>query len=681
MCVALFAIAASKLSKDLGYGMPISSIISSVSFIVCLFFYLYIIGSFFKVTVHPLIDRVTVHVLFQGHVINEYVDNITVIAAAILWLLFSLNNRAIRYSLCIAYGGIGAILAIISPDNIIFDIIAMLSMPLIIGVSLYYYYYNHHLRYKQQKKKNILNFNAKLTLRYISLAVIAMSAIGIVVPLSAVFLTPNLDSYPGRTALSASSQASPQATLFLLLSSFSTVYIFLLISSLGVKALFKVGLRRLKLDIKEDISPSLTEHDDHYYEQNKLKTQTKIGFLLLAIVLSIVLVLVPQHPLVNKDNQNIGVDTTYYVWWIGELSRSKNAFDLIYQSFVVQGQNGDRPLSLLFLLLLYQIAGNTNLSDVIEHFPLILGPGIVVALYFLTLELTRNAKIALIAAFFAAVYVHTLVGIYAGFYANWLGLIVGYISLAFLFRYLRSGNRSDIVAFSTLLIGVLFIHVYTWTVLAAVAGIFLLVMLLVGIWDKKKKKKRNKDYNNNNISIRSSNSNNNPFTNRNRITWLLIAVLVSVGVDITKVLLTDSSGGLVQDVELAQTNLGIEQFNTRFDTLDFTMHRSLGGVFSNFIILILGLFWVLKSNIRAPSTIFLMIFLSVGLIPLNIGSWTLQVRVFYDMPFEIPAAIALYYISRRSESILVILAASTWLVAVSLITVMNYYFVFRPGVQ
>jgi hypothetical protein len=677
MCVALFGIVASKLSKDLGYGMPISSIISSVSFIVCLFFYLYIIGSFFKVTVYPLVDRTVVYLLFQDHVINEYVDNITAIVAAALWFLFSLNNRTIRYSLSLAYGGIGTILAVVSPDNIIFDIIALLSMPLIIGVSLYFYYY-HHRHYKQQqkkKKKNILNFNAKLSLRYISLAVIAMSAIGVVVPVSAVFLTPNLDSPAGRTALSASFQASPQATLFLLLSSFSTIYILLLVSCLGVKALFKVGLRMLKLHIKEkDTSQSLTDDDDddNYYKRNKLKTQTKIGFLLLPIVLSVVLVLIPQHPLVNKDNQNIGVDTTYYVYWIGELSRSKNVFDVIYQSFVVQGQNGDRPLSLLFLFLLYQLAGNINLSEVIEHFPLILGPGIVLALYFLTLELTRNEKIALIAAFFAAVYVHTLVGIYAGFYANWLGLIVGYISIAFLFRYLRTGRRSGIVVFSALLIVVLFIHVYTWTILAAVAGIFLLVMLLVGIWDKKRKK---------NKKIVSNNNNNNPFTNRNRITWLLIAILVSVGVDITKVLITGSSGGLVQDVELARTDLGIEQFNTRFDTLDSTMHGSLGGVFSNFIILILGLFWVLKSNIQAPSTIFLMIFLSVGLIPLNIGSWLLQARVLYDMPFEIPAAIALYYISRRSESILVTLAACTWLVAVSLITVMNYYFVFRPGVQ
>jgi hypothetical protein len=433
-----------------------------------------------------------------------------------------------------------------------------------------------------------------------------------------------------------------------------------------VKVLYRAALRMLKLDIKEDIGQTVL--DD--YEKNKLKTQTKIGFLLLAIILSVVLVLIPQHPLINKDNRDIGVDTRYYVTWIGELAKSKNVSDLIYQSFVVQGQDGDRPLSLLFLFLVYQVVGGNNPSEVIEYFPIILGPGIVLAFYLLTLELTRNEKIALIAAFLGAVSFHTLVGIYSGFYANWLGLIVGYISIAFLFRYLRSGRLSDIVVFSTLLIGVLFLHVYTWTVLAAVSGTFLLVMLLVVIWNKKKKS------NNNNNNIIS-----NPFTKR-RIIWLLLAILVSIAVDITKVLLIGSSGGVEQDIQLAQTNLGIEQFNMRWLILNTTMHDSLGGVLSNFIILLLGLFWVLKSNMRDPGTVFLMIFLSAGLVPLYIGSWTLQVRVLYDIPFEIPAAIALYYISTRSgSSRLVTLAACTWLVAVSLVTVMNYYFVWRPGVQ
>ena len=652
--MALFAIAASKLSKDLGYGMPVSSILSGVAFTVCILFYLYIIGSFFRVPVYPFIDRVTVYAAFHQYIINQDLDSIIVILAAASWFYLSLDKTVVRYWLSIAYGGTGIILALISPDSMVFGITALLSLPLIIGVMLCHNYY-----YRKEHKK-LVNFNAKLTWSYISLTAIAIGAIGIVLPILAVFVTRGFGSY---------ARFNPANELFLLLSSFSTIYIFLVVFCLGVKVLFKaVVLRMLKLDIKEDISQ--TPSGD--YEHNKLKSKTKIGFLVLAMILSVVLVLIPQHPLINKDNQNIGVDTHFYDTWIRDLTKSKSLSDFFYNAFVLQGQNGDRPLSLIFLFLVYQVAGNNNnLLEVIEHFPLILGPGTVLTFYFLTLELTRNEKIALIAAFFGAVSFHTLIGIYAGFYANWLALIIGYISIAFLFRYLRTGRLSDIVIFSTLLVGVLFFHVYTWTVLAAVAAIFLVAMLLLGFFWKRKKKK-----NNNN-----SNNNNNYFTKRRRIVWLLVAILLSIVVDITKVWLVGSSGGLEKDIELAQTNFGFEQFNMRYLILDTTMHGSLGGVFSNFIILILGLFWVLKSNIREPATIFLMIFLSVGLVPLNIGSWTLQARVLYNIPFEIPAAIALYYISSRSGTILVTLGSCTWLVAVALITVMNYYLVVRPGVH
>ena len=188
-------------------------------------------------------------------------------------------------------------------------------------------------------------------------------------------------------------------------------------------------------------------------------------------------------------------------------------------------------------------------------------------------------------------------------------------------------------------------------------------MLLVVIW------KNNK------------NSSNSTDLNKRRIIWLLLVLVLSIVLDITKVALTGSSGGLEQDIELAQTNLGIEQYNLRSVILDTTMHHSLGGVFSNFIILTLGLFWVLKSNMREPSTIFLMIFLSAGLVPLFFGSWAIQARVLYNMPFEIPAAIALYYISSRSGSMLVTFAACTWLVAASLFTVLNFYFISVPGIQ
>jgi hypothetical protein len=644
--MALFAIGASKLGRNLGYGLPISSILSGIAFTVSIFFYAYVVGSFFRILVYPLINRATVYTIFQDYITNQHLDYVIVILAAAFWFLFSLKNRAMRYCFSLAYGSSGIIFALISPDNIIFDILALLSLPLIISLILFYH---------RKGQKDLLSFNAKLTWRYISLAVIAISAIGIVFPVLAVFLTPVFGYSAGD---------DPANELFLLLSSFSTLYIFPLVFCLPVKLLERGVLKMLKLDNKEDMSQTLP--DD--YDKNKLKSQTKVGFLLLAIILSVVLVLIPQHPLINPDNRDIGVDTHYYVTWVRELAKSNNVSDLIYQAFVVQGQSGDRPLSLLVLFGVYQVVGG-NLSELIEHFPLVLGPATVLALYVLTRELTRNEKIAIIAAFFGAVSFHTLIGIYAGFYANWLALIVGYVSIAFLFRYLRSGRISDIVVFSTLLIGVLFFHIYTWTVLAAISGTFLVVMLLVVMWQKSKKK-------------RNSNSNiPNLFTKR-RIIWLLLAILLSIVVDITKVALIGSSGGVERDIQVAQTNLVNEQLSMRWRILNATMHDSLGGIFSNFIILLLGLFWVLKSNIREPSTLFLIIFLSAGMVPLIFGLWVLQARVLYDIPFEIPAAIALYYISTRSGTRLVTLAAAcTWLVAISLVTVMNYYLVWRPGLH
>src|SRR5215207_4106400 len=156
--MTLFTIAAGKLSKDLGYGMPVSSILSGATFSVCIFFYLYTIGSFFRITVYPLIDRVTVYAVFQEYIINQHLDYIVVILATASWFLLSVKDRAIRYCFSIAYAGTGIVLALVSPDNIIFDIIALLSLPLIICATLYDY---------RKGQKNLLNFNAKLTWRYI----------------------------------------------------------------------------------------------------------------------------------------------------------------------------------------------------------------------------------------------------------------------------------------------------------------------------------------------------------------------------------------------------------------------------------------------------------------------------------------------------------------------------------
>ena len=38
----------------------------------------------------------------------------------------------------------------------------------------------------------------------------------------------------------------------------------------------------------------------------------------------------------------------------------KVLYDFAYQAFIVQGQDGDRPLSLMFMFLVYQIVGGES---------------------------------------------------------------------------------------------------------------------------------------------------------------------------------------------------------------------------------------------------------------------------------------------------------------------------------
>ena len=60
------------------------------------------------------------------------------------------------------------------------------------------------------------------------------------------------------------------------------------------------------------------------------------------------------------------------------------------------------------------------------------------------------------------------------------------------------------------------------------------------------------------------------------------------------------------------------------------------------------MYWLYHSKLSEQSSIFLLIFLSLGVIPLFIGSIVIQARVFFDIPFQIPAAIALTYMRKHS---------------------------------
>ena len=99
---------------------------------------------------------------------------------------------------------------------------------------------------------------------------------------------------------------------------------------------------------------------------------------------------------------------------------------------------------------------NADLLFVFERLPLILGPLLVLAAYYLTRELTLNNDTAsLLGSFLTAVSLPTLIGIYAGSYANWFALIIGYLCIIFLFRYLKVPSRFNLSLYSVLVVSML----------------------------------------------------------------------------------------------------------------------------------------------------------------------------------------------------------------------------------
>jgi len=194
------------------------------------------------------------------------------------------------------------------------------------------------------------------------------------------------------------------------------------------------------------------------------------------------------------------------------------------------------------------------------------------------------------------------------------------------------------------MVSLVFSHVYTWTILAVVTSVFLILMYKLHHYDKK------------------------------RIAFLFLVVLLSIVIDVSRTVITSAQGGISHDVTIASHGAGLPQLILSWSTLTDTMQNFAGGQFGNFMILILGLYWLVRSNLREPPNMLLAIFLAIGILPLLVGNELIQSRVFYDIPFQIPAGMALFYLSRRIN-LLMVLPICIWLVAISLRMVINFYFV------
>jgi len=595
------------IAKVLGRGNPPTLIISSVVFVLVLFFYILAVGSYFHVYVSPLENRVNYHEPFTGYIISEFVDHIIITYGTVLWLGLTLRGRT-RIVLVGIYGAITSI-AVLAGLQTLFEVITLSSIPIAISF----------LIYNKFITKKILHAS-NLTLNYFAILGIVIGFCGIIIsslPLFSITVKSiPLHDYAYEISLLIAN-LSPIVMLFLVMSS-----------------PFKLFLKKfIGEQNKNSISP-ITRHN--------IRSQTKILYLLSFMLLAIIIALIPHLSSINPSNQQVSSDSPDYITTINKLMES-NTPQEFFQKLFVTPFSSDRPISTLFFYTIIKSVPE-SVSYTIDHLPILLAPGLVLAVFFLTRELTSNDTTSLLASFITAVSFHTLIGIYSGIYANWFALIIGYLSFVFLIRFLKAPKKRNLLVYSILLILLVFTHVYTWTILALFTSIFLVVMYRLNWYQKK------------------------------IIITLLIVLLASVAIDVTRSILTGISGGIQDDVSLARI-AGTGQSAFLWTNVTDTAQNYAGGIFGNFIILTLGVYWLVRSNSRELSSIFILIFLAIAVLPLLFGDGVIQSRVLYDIPFQIPAAIGLTYLIRRPNGMLAILPICVWLLAMSIRDITNFYFI------
>jgi len=614
--------------QTLGAGTSSIYIIRSAAIVFTSFIYLFSLASYFRIPIYLLHNRlVTKLTLVDWYVINKNADHIIIISGVIVWLVLSLKDNKARFAAAVSYGGT-AIIGISSGLFILVDIAALISIPIVICLSIYD---------RLSSKKIILNGQVNLYVNYFSI-------LGIAIGLESLII---FSAFPLFSIASESVALPNYAYAIYLLSSsgLSPILMILLINAVPVKILSTEFIRSIsKL---KHASLKLTAFATSLDTSHKIvRPRNNMIYLSLIVLLTVILVSIPHQPAINKNNRLIGTDSMAYLRWENILMKSNNLQDFLHTAFVTLNQ-GNRPISLIFIFATVKTATSVTAAVqpyyIIDHLPVILGPALVLVIYFLTRELTSNDVASLFASFLTAVSFHTLVGVYAGFYANWFALIFGYLAFIFVFRFLKTLKKVNLGIYFSLTIVVLFSHTYTWTILTLVTGLFLLVVLCLNYFSK-------------------------------RIVFFVLFVLLStVAVDIAKAAITGSVGGIDQDVSIAsKAHFGLGQLPVRWNNLLDTTEIYYGAAFSNVIILLLGLYWLFRSDMRDPSNMFLIIFLTIGVFPLFFGNWLVQSRVFYNIPFQIPAGIALAFIKKGTKGTLVLMPVCIWLIAMCIRTLSNF---------
>jgi len=190
------------------------------------------------------------------------------------------------------------------------------------------------------------------------------------------------------------------------------------------------------------------------------------ALLLFSIFLSIAAALYPHSPVVNPEGIIVGFDSLHYVKAAEIVDRD------VSQAFKVM--SGYRPIIFLVIYGFQRLLGS-DVSTAVNFLPVILNPLMIAGAFFLAHEAFNDGWIAGWASFFTACGYQVTVGMLCYFLTNMLALSLAFLSLGFLFRFLRRFCKIDLVLSSIL--GFLLFFTHPWTFYQYLPAVFLTVAI------------------------------------------------------------------------------------------------------------------------------------------------------------------------------------------------------------
>ena len=190
--------------------------------------------------------------------------------------------------------------------------------------------------------------------------------------------------------------------------------------------------------------------------------------LIMAMAMGMLLGVLPYWPGLNPNGNVVGLDTPAYINWITQMLA--RPFPQAISYAFSQADSGFRPLP---LILFYSIASlGISAQQTVEFSPLVLGPLISLSSYHFVKSGSRNRGAAAISALVACFSFNVTVGIWAGYLANWLAMIMAYFFLAGFFLFERLRRKTILVPLSLLSVALLLTHPWTWAMILATTFVF-----------------------------------------------------------------------------------------------------------------------------------------------------------------------------------------------------------------